>query len=57
MKRLGILLVAAIALASPAGCSRNSEPKQLSGDERREFMEQLEEVRRMENADLETENR
>lgn len=57
MKRLEILLVAAIALASPAGCSRSSEPKQLSGDERREFMEQLEEVRRMENADLETENR
>ncbi len=57
MKRLGILLLATIALASPAGCSRSSEPKPLSGDDRREFMEQLEEVRQMENADLETEKR
>ena len=57
MKRLGTLMVAAIVLALPAGCSRSSEPKPLSGDERREFMQQLEEVRQMENADLETEKR
>ncbi|MDZ7616895.1 MAG: hypothetical protein U1E05_07825 [Patescibacteria group bacterium] len=55
MERLAIPLLAAFLLASATGCGRSSEPKPLSGDERREFMEQLEEVRRMENADLATE--
>ena len=49
MKRPFILLFApAIVLASFTGCRRSLEPPPLSDDQRREFMEQLEEVDRLE---------